>query len=233
MKTTILFVSLMCGSYLSAGIIQTARVSITCAVFDDEHNYVTTLTEDISHQHVGSAMASPSGTLGGVCGYINPFAWVQGLNFLVEGGDYYADWDVNVFAEIHGGAWFVINGGVGTGLAYFNYEVDGLYLENPAWAHTNAGPLELFEPVGPFEFRFGVAFLLTVDARAHCESPPTGAMSGYFYGLDHVTALDGSLLPNARLNESQDIIPEPSLAPLVLLALGVGWFVRKRRCVTA
>ena len=234
MKTTILFVSLMCGTYLSAGVIQTARISYACA--SPEDNWAEYFGEEISHQHVGSAMASPSlDVLMALCGGTpNPFAWVQGLNFDVDGGGSrgYAFAD----AEIHGGAWFVISGGVGSGLAYFNYQVAPLVPQNEAWARTNAGPLassSFFEPVGPFEFRFGVAFLLTVDAWAHCESPPTGAMSGYFYGLDHVTALDGSLLPNARLNESQDIIPEPSLAPLVLLALSVGWFVRRRRRVTA
>ena len=125
----------------------------------------------------------------------------------------------------------MIRGGVGTGLAYFNYKVGPLVPENEAWAGTNAGPLDsssFFGPVGPFEFRFGIAFLLTVDAGATC-CGPSGGLSGDFYGLDRATALDGSLLPNARLSELQDNIPEPSFALLVLLALGVGWFVRRRR----
>ena len=232
MKTTILFVSLMCGTYLSAGVIQTARISYACA--SPEDNWAEYFGEEISHQHVGSAMASPSlDVLMELCGGTpNPFAWVQGLNFDVDGGGSrgYAFAD----AEIHGGAWFVISGGVGSGLAYFNYQVAPLVPQNEAWARTNAGPLassSFFEPVGPFEFRFGVAFLLTVDTGATC-CGPSGSLTGYFYGLDRATALDGSLLPNASLTELQEI-PEPSFVPLVLLALGVGWLVRRRRCVSA
>ena len=137
MKTTVLFVFLLCGSYLSAGVIHTAQISVYCEVFDDNWN-ISSFSEEISQQHVGSAMASASGALDGLCG-THPDAWVQGLNFDVYGGGSAGySWG---YAHIHGGAWFAISGGVGTGLAYFNYQVGVLVPENEAWAHTNAGPL--------------------------------------------------------------------------------------------
>jgi len=219
MKMAIVLVVLLTGC-LQATAINTAEVSVTCV--DPEDPYLS-----FSEHVTGLFTAQPSGALSGPCkGAVpTPYAWVNGLDFSVSGGESF-DYS-SATASIHGGAWYRIDGGVGVGLAYFDYYICCLHPENPARARTNAGPFDsaLGETslAGPFAFRFGVPFLLTIDAFADC-CYPEGFLYGSFHGLDRATTLNGAPLPNAELTPT--LVPEPSFAPAALLLIGAIWVVR-------
>jgi hypothetical protein len=144
---------------------------------------------------------------------------VDGLNFFVDSTlDEYEPY-AWASAEIHGEAWFVIEGGVGTALAYFNYDIFPLQFENPVGARTNFGSINQWEPIGPLQFQYGVPFLLTIDAHAFC-CFPSGELWGHFSGLDRITTLAGEEQLIGHLTELPiEPVPEPLFLPMFSVML--------------
>lgn len=232
MKLSILLIFLT-ASYLSAGEINSANASASCSPIDGGTG------ERVVSSQTGDGSASASAFVTAVsCGNFAS-ASVAGLDFsvFINGGDSF-DYDIEGGASIHGAADYVITGGVGHALAYFDYALSGQSPDNNASASTNAGWLVQFGSIvgmGPFEFRFGVPFLLTVDAYAYCplfNCNPPPSLQGGFGGLDRVTTLDGSTTLNATLTEFNGPlpeVPEPAYAPIVLLVLGAIGVIAGRR----
>ena len=225
MKTIPLLLFVLCVP-LSADVTSSARISVGCSL-DSEG--LSSFSETISHTGVGSASASASGE---VCTSLNPTAWVNGLDFYVnaslngspDGSTHFP----SASAEIYGGEWFVIDGGVGTALAYFDYEIGPAFGEDPAGAYTNASFVYGGSPIGQFEFQYGVPFLLTIDAHAYC-CYPSGYLAGQFNGLDRVTTLSGSLLAYSDLTDlGVSPVPEPAHLAVLTLAIGAALFIRRR-----
>jgi hypothetical protein len=220
--------------YLSAGEIVSASASAGCSPIDGGDGERVVSSQD------GAGSASALASITAVnCGNFAS-ASVAGLDFsvFINGGDSF-DYYIDGLASIHGAAEYVITGGVGPALAYFGYELSGQSPDNNVFTFTNAGWLidqHRVVGMGPFEFMFGVPFLLTIDAYASCplsnNCEPTPSQQGGFGGLDRVTTLDGSTTLNATLSEfsgSVREVPEPSYLSLVVLALGAIVVVARRR----
>jgi PEP-CTERM motif len=220
--------------YLSAGEIVSASASAGCSPIDGGDGERVVSSQD------GAGSASALASITAVnCGNFAS-ASVAGLDFsvFINGGDSF-DYYIDGLASIHGAAEYVITGGVGYALAYIDYALSGQSPDNQASAYPNVGwfvdQSGDIVGMGPFQFKFGVPFLLSIDAYASCplfNCVPPPSLQGGFGGLDRVTTLDGSTTLNATLTEFNGPlpeVPEPSYASIILLVLGAIGFVARRR----